>query len=145
MRGEGSFAAARTAMDNLAAAGFGPFKISVVVTRQNVEELDALAAIADSYGAQLRLTRLRPSGRAVDTWDALHPTAAQQRTLYHWLLERPGVLTGDSFFHLSALGRAARRPEPVRRGAGRLPHRPRRRRLRLPVRHRPPVPGRQCA
>ena len=69
-----------------------------------MEELDALAAIADSYGAQLRLTRLRPSGRAVDTWDALHPTAAQQRTLYHWLLERPGVLTGDSFFHLSALG-----------------------------------------
>ena len=24
--------------------------------------------------------------------------------LYHWLIERPGVLTGDSFFHLSALG-----------------------------------------
>jgi mycofactocin radical SAM maturase len=24
--------------------------------------------------------------------------------LYHWLLERPDVLTGDSFFHLSALG-----------------------------------------
>src|SRR5580704_1162657 len=57
VRGEGSFAAARSAMDNLAAAGFGPFKISVVVTRQNVQELDALAAIADSYGAQLRLTR----------------------------------------------------------------------------------------
>src|SRR5271170_2985979 len=104
VRGEGSFAAARAAMDNLAAAGFGPFKISVVMTRQNVEQLDALAAIAGSYGAQLRLTRLRPSGRAVDTWDELHPTAAQQRTLYHWLLERPGVLTGDSFFHLSALG-----------------------------------------
>jgi mycofactocin radical SAM maturase len=34
----------------------------------------------------------------------LHPTAAQQRELYHWLVERPGVLTGDSFFHLSALG-----------------------------------------
>ena len=45
VRGEGSFAAARRAMDNLAAAGFGPFKISVVVTRQNVEELDALAAV----------------------------------------------------------------------------------------------------
>jgi mycofactocin radical SAM maturase len=104
VRGEGSFAAARTAMDNLAAAGFGPFKVSVVVTRQNMDELDALAAIAEGYGAQLRLTRLRPSGRAVDTWDALHPTAAQQRTLYHWLVERPGVLTGDSFFHLSALG-----------------------------------------
>ena len=104
VRGAGSFAAARLAMDNLAAAGFGPFKISVVVTRHNVEELDALAAMADSYGAQLRLTRLRPSGRAVDTWEVLHPTAEQQRRLYHWLVERPDVLTGDSFFHLSALG-----------------------------------------
>ncbi len=104
VRGVGSFAAARRAMDNLASAGFGPFKVSVVVTRHNMDELDALAAIADSYGAQLRLTRLRPSGRAVDHWDALHPTAAQQRTLYHWLLDRPEVLTGDSFFHLSAFG-----------------------------------------
>ena len=104
VRGNGSFAAARRAMDNLAAAGFGAFKVSVVVTRHNVPELDALAALADSYGAQLRLTRLRPSGRGVDSWDELHPTAAQQRALYHWLSERPGILTGDSFFHLSALG-----------------------------------------
>ena len=91
-------------MDNLAAANFGQFKISVVVTRENVTQLDAFADIADGYGAQLRLTRFRPSGRGVDTWDDLHPTAEQQRTLYHWLLERPDVLTGDSFFHLSALG-----------------------------------------
>ena len=40
-------------------------------------------------------------------------------------------------------GRAARRPQPVRGGPGGLPHRPRRRRLRLPVRDRPPVPRRQ--
>ena len=104
VRGEGSFVAARRAMDNLAAAAFGAFKISVVVTRHNVAELDALAALADAYGAQLRLTRLRPSGRAVDIWEDLHPTAEQQRALYHWLSDRPGVLTGDSFFHLSALG-----------------------------------------
>ncbi len=104
VRGEGSFAAARTAMDNLAAAGFGPFKISVVVTKENATQLDAFSAIAESYGAQLRLTRFRPSGRGVDSWEALHPTADQQRMLYHWLLEHPDVLTGDSFFHLSALG-----------------------------------------
>src|ERR1700683_462703 len=104
VRGEGSFAAARTAMDNLAAADFGQFKISVVVTRENVTQLDSFAAIAESYGAQLRLTRFRPSGRGVETWDALHPTADQQRVLYHWLLERPDVLTGGSFFPLSALG-----------------------------------------
>jgi mycofactocin biosynthetic radical S-adenosylmethionine protein MftC len=106
VRGDGSYAAARRAMDHLAAAGFGPFKISVVVTRHNVEELDDLEAIATGYGAQLRLTRLRPSGRGAETWNELHPTAEQQRRLYHWLVDRPGVLTGDSFFHLSALGEA---------------------------------------
>jgi mycofactocin radical SAM maturase len=104
LRGEGSYAAARRAMDRLAEAGFGPFKISVVVTRESVEQLDALEALAASYGAQLRLARLRPSGRGVDVWDALRPTPSQNRALYGWLLERPGVLTGDSFFHLSALG-----------------------------------------
>jgi mycofactocin radical SAM maturase len=104
VRGEGSYAAARRAMDHLASAGFGPFKISVVVTRHNIAQLDAFDALADSYGAQLRLTRLRPSGRGADTWHELHPTNEQQRALYRWLLERPGVLTGDSFFHLSALG-----------------------------------------
>ena len=91
-------------MDNLAGAGFGPFKISVVMTRHNIPELDALAELAEGYGAELRLTRLRPSGRGVDSWAELHPTQDQQRLLYHWLLERPDVLTGDSFFHLSALG-----------------------------------------
>ena len=67
-------------------------------------QLDRFDDIAEGYGAQLRLTRFRPSGRGVEAWDALHPTAEQQRTLYHWLLDRPDVLTGDSFFHLSALG-----------------------------------------
>jgi len=104
IRGEGSFAAARRAMDHLADADFGPFKISLVVTRHNVDQLDDFKALADSYGAQLRVTRLRPSGRGADTWHELHPTQAQQRDLYHWLLGRNDVLTGDSFFHLSALG-----------------------------------------
>jgi mycofactocin radical SAM maturase len=104
VRGRGSYAAARKAMDHLAAAGFGPFKISVVVTRQNAGQLDEFESLAAGYGAQLRLTRLRPSGRGADVWNELHPTNQQQIDLYHWLVDRPGVLTGDSFFHLSALG-----------------------------------------
>ncbi|HTT59767.1 MAG TPA: mycofactocin radical SAM maturase, partial [Acidimicrobiales bacterium] len=52
----------------------------------------------------LRLTRLRPSGRGVEVWNDLHLTLAQGRSLYAWLRDRPEVLTGDSFFHLSALG-----------------------------------------
>jgi mycofactocin radical SAM maturase len=104
VRGDGAFATAVAAMDHLAGAGFGPFKLSVVVTRHNVAQLDHLAELAGRYGAQLRLTRLRPSGRGADSWHELHPTAEQQMLLYHWLLDRPGVLTGDSFFHLNALG-----------------------------------------
>jgi mycofactocin radical SAM maturase len=105
VRGAGSYDMARRAMDHLAAANFGPFKISVVVTRDNVPQLDRFKALADGYGAQLRVTRLRPSGRGVDSWDQLHPTNAQQREIYQWLMANgEHVLTGDSFFHLNALG-----------------------------------------
>jgi mycofactocin radical SAM maturase len=105
VRGPGSFAAAVTAMERLAAAGFAGFKLSVVVTRHNVPQLDAFKSLADRYGAQLRLTRLRPSGRGADVWDQLHPTAGQQRILYDWLVAHgEEVLTGDSFFHLAGYG-----------------------------------------
>jgi mycofactocin radical SAM maturase len=105
VRGVGSYDTARRAMDHLAAAEFGPFKISVVVTRHNVDQLDDFKALADGYGAQLRVTRLRPSGRGADSWHELHPTNDQQYQIYTWLLARgEDVLTGDSFFHLNALG-----------------------------------------
>jgi mycofactocin radical SAM maturase len=104
VRGAGSFATALGALGALADAGFADPKLSVVVTRHNVGQLDDLLALSRAYGAQLRLTRLRPSGRGADSWDALHPTAEQQVTLHRWLTAHPDVLTGDSFFHLAALG-----------------------------------------
>jgi mycofactocin radical SAM maturase len=104
VRGEGSYATAIAAMEHLHTAGFADFKISVVMTRHNIEQVDAFEALANRFNAQLRLTRFRPSGRGADSWHELHPTDAQQRYLYQWLLDRPDVLTGDSFFHLSALG-----------------------------------------
>jgi mycofactocin biosynthetic radical S-adenosylmethionine protein MftC len=107
VRGDGSYATALRAMENLAAAGKSGFKISVVMTRHNIGQADELLALADSFGAQLRLTRLRPSGRGADVWDSLHPTAEQQRRLYDWLLAHgERVLTGDSFFHLAGYGAA---------------------------------------
>ncbi|MEJ7801006.1 MAG: mycofactocin radical SAM maturase [Ilumatobacter sp.] len=120
VRGAGSYATAIRAMDHLGEAGFGPFKISVVVTRHNVDQLDDFKELADSYGAQLRITRLRPSGRGADTWHELHPTNAQQRQIYDWLLVHgDDVLTGDSFFHLNALG-PERLPGLNLCGAGRV-------------------------
>jgi mycofactocin radical SAM maturase len=107
VRGPGSYATAMRAMENLSDAGFKGFKLSVVCTRQNVGQLDEFKAIADRYGAQLRLTRLRPSGRGADVWDELHLLAPQQRELYDWLVAHgESVLTGDSFFHLAAFGDA---------------------------------------
>jgi mycofactocin radical SAM maturase len=107
VRGAGSFDTAMRAMRCLKDAGMTGFKISIVMTRHNVGQLDEFKAIADRFDAQLRITRLRPSGRGADVWDELHPTAAQQRELYDWLVARgEGVLTGDSFFHLSAYGDA---------------------------------------
>jgi mycofactocin radical SAM maturase len=105
VRGPGSYDLAMRALRNLADAGMQDFKISVVTTRHNVSQLDEFKRIADGFGAQLRITRLRPSGRGADVWDDLHPTAAQQLELYDWLVANgEGVLTGDSFFHLNALG-----------------------------------------
>jgi mycofactocin radical SAM maturase len=105
VRGPGSYDLAIAALDHLAEAGFRDAKISVVVTRHNVGQLDEFQRIADEHGATLRLTRLRPSGRGADVWDDLHPTPGQLRELYDWLV-RSGekVLTGDSFFHLAGFG-----------------------------------------
>jgi mycofactocin biosynthetic radical S-adenosylmethionine protein MftC len=106
VRGPGSYATAVRALERLAAAGVRA-KVSVVCTRHNVDQLDGFAALADRYGAQLRLTRLRPSGRGADVWDDLHLLPGQQRQLYDWLVEHGAdVLTGDSFFHLAAYGDA---------------------------------------
>jgi mycofactocin radical SAM maturase len=107
VRGPGSYDMAIKALGNLQDAGFKDAKISVVVTRQNVTQLVEFKALADSFGATLRLTRLRPSGRGADVWDELHPLPEQQRGLYDWLMANgENVLTGDSFFHLAAFGEA---------------------------------------
>jgi len=107
VRGQGSYDVALRAMANLAAARVSGFKISVVMTRHNLSQLDEFKAMADRFGAQLRITRLRPAGRGAGVWADLHPTAAQQRELYDWLLAHgDDVLTGDSFFHLSGYGDA---------------------------------------
>jgi mycofactocin biosynthetic radical S-adenosylmethionine protein MftC len=105
VRGPGSYDTAIRALENLNEAGFKDAKISVVVTRQNVGQLDEFKRIADEHGATLRLTRLRPSGRGADVWDELHPLPEQQRIIYDWLIANgDNVLTGDSFFHLAPFG-----------------------------------------
>jgi mycofactocin biosynthetic radical S-adenosylmethionine protein MftC len=107
VRGPGSYATAMRAMAALADAGAAGVKLSAVMTRHNIGQLDQFQDIAARFGAQLRITRLRPSGRGADTWHELRPLPSQQRQLYDWLLAHGDqVLTGDSFFHLSGYGTA---------------------------------------
>ncbi len=146
VRGPGSFAMAIRALENLAEAGFNDAKISVVVTRHNVDQLDEFAALAAHYGATLRITRLRPSGRGADVWDELHPTAAQQVQLYDWLVaKRRRCADRRLVLPPVGAGRARRtcRTQLVRRWAGGLPDRSGRRCVRLPVRHPRPLPRRK--
>lgn len=78
--------------------------INCVVTRSVISGLDEMLGLAKNYGARLRLSRLRPSGRASSKWQELAPSAEQYVKLYHWLKRHPEVQTGDSFFFLSPIG-----------------------------------------
>ena len=78
--------------------------VNCVVTKQTIAGLDQMLALANLYGAKLRLSRLRPSGRAKDLWQELAPSREQYIQLYQWLRNHPEVNTGDSFFFLSPLG-----------------------------------------
>lgn len=103
IRGAGTFQKAVEALrclkeKNAAAA------VNCVVTGAVVAGLDEMLALAASYSAGLRLSRLRPAGRARERWREMAPDQEQYRHLYHWLKKHPEVTTGDSFFFLSALG-----------------------------------------
>jgi radical SAM protein with 4Fe4S-binding SPASM domain len=79
--------------------------INTVVTSLNFIQLRQLKEMAASYGARLRVSRFRPSGRARESWEMLKLNAEQLRELSDWLSEDLTILTGDSFFSISQDGR----------------------------------------
>ncbi|MFJ2667584.1 mycofactocin radical SAM maturase [Nocardia fluminea] len=102
VRGRGSYRTAVRAMELLASSGVYDFEISVRVTRHNVAQLDGFLAIADLFGAQLRLNLPRPSQRDAAAKGDPHSTPQQQPALYRWLREHAEqVRTGDSFLSLA--------------------------------------------
>jgi mycofactocin radical SAM maturase len=103
IRGAGVFQRAMRGLELLAAEQHS-LTVNSVLTRYSFDELDRLYEIAASFGAKLRVTRLRPSGRGRDVWDDLHPTREQYHEFTLWLQSHPDVLTADSFFHLNAFG-----------------------------------------
>lgn len=104
IRGRGTFDRIIRGIERLAGKNIS-LSINTVVTSLNFHQLPELKEMAASYGARLRVSRFRPSGRARQSWDILRLNSAQLCDLSDWLGEDPTILTGDSFFSISQDGR----------------------------------------
>ncbi len=101
VRGPGTFKSILRALDSLASERV-PFSINTVLTRWSYPQLDDLRAMAKEYGAELRVSRFRPSGRGKQTKDSLGPDKGQLEAFAEWLETHDRVRTGDSFFCLTS-------------------------------------------
>lgn len=104
IRGRGTFPKIVAGIERLAGKNI-PLSINTVVTSRNYMQLEQLKDLAAAYGARLRVSRLRPSGRARGSWEALKLNSLQLKELADWLNSEPTILTGDSFFSIAQGGR----------------------------------------
>ncbi len=101
IRGQGSYQRIVEAIENLASQG-AAFSINTVLTKSNYPQLDDLRRLAGSFGAELRVSRFRPSGRGKMSRDRLGPDKHQLESFAAWLEGHELVRTGDSFFCLTS-------------------------------------------
>jgi len=104
IRGKGTYKKILAAADCLASNQVA-FSINTVLTRLNYPQLDSLRDLAKSYGAELRVSRFRPSGRGKESRRDLAPSAGQLEQFADWLARHDLVRTGDSFFCLTSESR----------------------------------------
>ncbi len=99
IRGGGTFERVLDALDRLHSRKI-PFSINTVLTKLSFPEISSLYSLAKNHGARLRISRFRPSGRAKESWDDLHPGKEELMLFSRWLSGHKDVATGDSFFSL---------------------------------------------
>jgi len=104
IRGKGSYQKIIQAIEALARHQV-PFSINTVLTMLNFAQLDSLRALAKDYGAELRVSRFRPSGRGKASKQILGPSKEQLESFAEWLAAHDLVRTGDSFFCLTSESR----------------------------------------
>jgi len=104
IRGKGTYKKIMEAIECFARQGVR-FSINAVLTRTNYSQLDELRKLANGYGAELRVSRFRPSGRAKESRDSLGPEKWQLESFAEWLEGHNLVRTGDSFFCLTSENR----------------------------------------
>lgn len=101
IRGEGSYKKILHALDCLAKEDVR-FSVNTVLTKTNFSQLNSLRKLATEYGAELRVSRFRPSGRGKESMAYLGPTKDQLESFAEWLDINSLVRTGDSFFCLTS-------------------------------------------
>ena len=104
IRGKGTYRKIIHAIECLARQNVA-FSINTVLTRHNYPQLDTLRELAKEYGAELRVSRFRPSGRGKDSKDTMGPDKYQLEAFADWLNGHDLVRTGDSFFSLTSENR----------------------------------------
>jgi len=102
IRGRGTYDRIIGAIELLMEAGFPNLSTNTVVTAINFREIIDLYQLGRKYGIKTRLSRFRPSGNAKRVWDDYHLDKGQLAELSRFLSAHRDVLTGDSFFSITA-------------------------------------------
>jgi mycofactocin radical SAM maturase len=100
IRGQGSFRKVLNALEYLRKRDI-EVSINTVLTRLSFPKLDKLVELAAGFGAKLRVSRFRPSGRGKQSWSQLNVSREQMLAFSQWLSGHLAVSTGDSFFSVS--------------------------------------------
>jgi mycofactocin biosynthetic radical S-adenosylmethionine protein MftC len=100
IRGRGSYKRVLKALEHLRKRSI-EVSINCVLTRRSYPELDKLVELAAAYGAKLRVSRFRPSGRGKESWAELNVQREQMADFSQWLARHLAVSTGDSFFSVT--------------------------------------------
>jgi len=102
IRGQGTFGRILAGIDLLLAAGFPHLSTNTVVTSANFREIGELYSFGAKLKIKTRLSRFRPAGSAKKVWEEYRLDKAQLAELSLFLSAHRDVLTGDSFFSITA-------------------------------------------
>jgi mycofactocin biosynthetic radical S-adenosylmethionine protein MftC len=105
VRGAGTYDRIISGIKLLAASGVKGLSTNTVVTSANFREVLDIYRFGRNYGLKTRLSRFRPSGNAKRVWDELRLSKEQLSELSEFLSAHRDVLTGDSFFSITAADR----------------------------------------
>jgi mycofactocin biosynthetic radical S-adenosylmethionine protein MftC len=102
IRGHGTFERIISGIELLNTYHFPHASTNTVVTGINFSEILDIYELGRRYGVKTRLSRFRPSGNAKKVWNTYHLEKNQLSELSEFLSCHRNILTGDSFFSITA-------------------------------------------